>query len=303
MENKDFYVYIQIRLSNGEPFNVGEGRGRRGYAKNNRCKEWYEIVESEGGFDTIIVEKNLTKEESLLKETYWINRLSKLHKLVNVKNLTIFNSDLSRLEKCEIAKDKGYTYNPLTGEVFGLKNNLLKSLDGDGYLIFIMCHNKKKYHIKQHHFAWFMAHGGNLNFELLNHINGNRSDNRIVNLEITNCGGNQHHRKTPNVYFNSKRNEYTSRITVLGKSIHLGVFKTKEEAVKSYYDAKNKYHKQSTTVNDLPSTERKGYFFMQKKGKFKCKVTINKKTYYKEVKTEEEAKEYVKFIRENNKTI
>lgn len=295
MERTDYYVYIQLRLSNGEPFNVGEGTGRRCLAKTHRSKRWNEVVKEEGGFDVIILEKNLKKEEAYEKETYWIQRLSTLYDIVNVKKLTVIENKLTRLEKCLLAKEKGYTYNPITGHVIGLKNNVLNSYDEDGYLIFIVCHNGNKYHIKQHHFAWFMTYGDNMDFILINHKNENRGDNRITNLEVSNFSHNQHHRHSVTIAYDKKYKKFRSRITVNGKCYHLGSFETSEEAQKAYNDAKLKWH--NSNPIELPNTERKGYFLRTSTQKYNCKVTINKKTYYKVVDTEEEAKNFVKDIR------
>jgi hypothetical protein len=73
----------------------------------------------------------------------------------------------------------------------------------------------------------------------VDHINGDRSDNRICNLRIVdsqqNCR-NQKLRKTNatgtmGVYFHKLTGKWTAQIMQSGKRIHLGLFDTKEGAI------------------------------------------------------------------------
>jgi hypothetical protein len=50
--------------------------GKRCYNVKRRSKYWDRIV-NKYGYDIIILEDNLTNEESLLKEVYWINRIGR----------------------------------------------------------------------------------------------------------------------------------------------------------------------------------------------------------------------------------
>ncbi len=51
---------------------------------------------------------------------------------------------MTRLARCKFLKEKGYTYNPETGKVFGIRGKELKKKDKDGYFI-IGFHFNKKY--------------------------------------------------------------------------------------------------------------------------------------------------------------
>jgi hypothetical protein len=79
-----FYVYLHIKETNGEPFYVGKGKNGRAYTKNSRNKYWQNIV-NKCGFDVILLETNLTEDESFEKEIYWINRIGR-DKLCNMNN-------------------------------------------------------------------------------------------------------------------------------------------------------------------------------------------------------------------------
>lgn len=71
-----FYIYLHIKKTNGEPFYVGKGKGKRSNSIHNRNKWWKNIV-SKYGFDVIIIEDCLSEEDSLKKEKYWIKRIGR----------------------------------------------------------------------------------------------------------------------------------------------------------------------------------------------------------------------------------
>jgi uncharacterized membrane protein YfhO len=77
MENK-YYVYLHIKETTGEPFYIGKGKGNRAYqsGKNKRSLYWHNIV-NKYGYDIIFLELNLTDEEAIRKEIYWINRIGR----------------------------------------------------------------------------------------------------------------------------------------------------------------------------------------------------------------------------------
>lgn len=72
-----YYVYLHVKLTNGEPFYVGKGSGRRAFNKHNRSVYWKRIVDKYG-YDIIFLEDNLTEEESFELETYWIMRIGRI---------------------------------------------------------------------------------------------------------------------------------------------------------------------------------------------------------------------------------
>ena len=76
ISNNEYYVYAHITLTTNEIFYVGKGVGKRCYDIKRRSKYWDRIV-NKYGYDIIILEDNLTNEESLLKEVYWMNRIGR----------------------------------------------------------------------------------------------------------------------------------------------------------------------------------------------------------------------------------
>jgi hypothetical protein len=74
----NYYVYLHIKATDGEPFYVGKGRRYRAYdsSKCTRSNHWINYV-NKYGFDVIILENNLTEKEAFEKETYWIKRIGR----------------------------------------------------------------------------------------------------------------------------------------------------------------------------------------------------------------------------------
>lgn len=76
---KENYVYLHIKLTNGEPFYVGKGKDNRAFDKRQRSKWWNNIV-NKYGYDIIFIEKGLTNDEAIEREIYWIDRIGRKDK-------------------------------------------------------------------------------------------------------------------------------------------------------------------------------------------------------------------------------
>jgi hypothetical protein len=146
---------------------------------------------------------------------------------------------MTREEKILLAIEKGITCNPETGEVFGVKGNRIIRKSANGYIVISINNNCKKYNIQSHQFIWYWVYGKVV--EQIDHINRDKSDNRICNLREVSNGQNQWNKKS-NGYSMTKDGRYRSRIQVDKKVIHLGYFNTGQEAKQSYLEAKKKYH-------------------------------------------------------------
>ena len=72
----EYYVYLHIKETTGEPFYVGKGKGIRIDRKFGRSDIWNRIV-NKYGYDKIMLEEGLTEEESFEREIYWINRIGR----------------------------------------------------------------------------------------------------------------------------------------------------------------------------------------------------------------------------------
>jgi hypothetical protein len=101
---------------------------------------------------------------------------------------------------------------------------------------------------KAHRLAWLYAHG-EWPKGLIDHINGNKSDNRIDNLRDVFADGNSQNVRKPNIRNKSGfmgviwfQNKWRASMSVNGKSKWLGDYSTPEEAHQVYLEAKRKYH-------------------------------------------------------------
>ena len=145
---------------------------------------------------------------------------------------------MTRLEKCKIALDLGFTYNPINGKIFGARGFEVGHLRKEGY---IGLYTPQFKHLQSHHFAWYYFYG-NVDFEQLDHINQIKTDNRIDNLRIATHQLNQQNRTFKGYSFIPSRNRYKTSIMLDGKNIYQGYFRTEEEAHKKYLELKKIYH-------------------------------------------------------------
>lgn len=114
-----------------------------------------------------------------------------------------------------------------------------------GYLH--VCLHYKSY--KAHHLAWLLS-TGSWPAQQLDHINGNRADNRLDNLRE--CTVAENHQNKAKYRSNSSgvtgvgwyrpAKKWRAHIVLAGKQIHLGLFETIEEAAAAREKAKQRYH-------------------------------------------------------------
>ena len=101
----------------------------------------------------------------------------------------------------------------------------------------------------EHRVAWFL-HYGEWPCRQIDHVNGNRSDNRIANLRLATNSENVCNRGKPKnntsgfkgVSWNSGRRAWLATIRRKGSNKNLGYFATREAAADAYNRAALKYH-------------------------------------------------------------
>lgn len=112
--------------------------------------------------------------------------------------------------------------------------------DHNGYTIV----NINYRHWRAHRLAWlYMA--GEWPAHQIDHINGDRGDNRFANLRVAtgsqNSGNTRKHRDNRSgykgVYWNAKNNRWLAQIMVARKVHHLGYYLTAEGAHAAYREA------------------------------------------------------------------
>lgn len=103
-------------------------------------------------------------------------------------------------------------------------------------------------YLPAHRIAWALYYG-EWPTETIDHINGDCEDNRMVNLRQVSHAENQRNKKRPvnnksgriGVCKPSNRNKWWAYINYNRKSIHLGEFDTKEEAIAAREKAEMEY--------------------------------------------------------------
>jgi hypothetical protein len=148
---------------------------------------------------------------------------------------------MTREERCKLAIERGFTYDPETGIIYGSKGFIINNKDKNGYIIISFILNEKHYNLFSHQFAWYWVNKKVV--EQIDHINGVRNDNRICNLRSVSNQQNQWNRNTAKGYsWDKSRNKWRARIGLNGKTITIGRFNNEEDARAAYLEAKEKYH-------------------------------------------------------------
>lgn len=132
----------------------------------------------------------------------------------------------------------GKVYNKITRSSRAIKDDESGSIDNNGYLKTRF--KKNEYTI--HRLAWRLYYG-EWPKKSLDHINGIKSDNRIVNLREcdhrTNAQNTHRHRngKLCGYWFDKKRNKIKSEIRIKNRVYHLGYHLNENEAYELYLKA------------------------------------------------------------------
>lgn len=150
--------------------------------------------------------------------------------------------ELARL-KFDYCPETGVVRRKSNGKPVGAKNNR-------GYLTTRL--NKKT--ITVHRLAWLLFNGEWPSGDV-DHINGNKADNRLANLRIATNAENQHsifkamkNSKTGVRGVTHLKNGFLARIRANGERIVLGIFPTLAEARAAYLAAKEKLQPASSVA-------------------------------------------------------
>ena len=149
---------------------------------------------------------------------------------------------MTELEKCQLAKEKGFTYCPVSGEIRGVRNNVITKKHHSAYIECRVYYATKPFLVFAHRLAWFLYYG-HLPINLIDHIDGDRSNNKIDNLrDVTHQQNLWNNTKAKGYSWDKASNKFQAKIAVNGKQKHLGLFNTEQEARNAYLKAKEIYH-------------------------------------------------------------
>lgn len=150
------------------------------------------------------------------------------------------NVDFNRLQET-------FSYDPKTGVLTNRKTGNVIAATTNGYLAAKVAGVT----MYAHRIAWALTFGRLPNGHI-DHINGNRSDNRLENLRDANDLVNNHNRRRANKSNRScgllgvtkpkHTKKWAASITINRKRIHIGYFYTPKEAHAAYLKAKAIHH-------------------------------------------------------------
>ena len=148
---------------------------------------------------------------------------------------------MTRLEKCKLAFEKGFTYNPTTGIVTTPTGVEVNRKTVNGYIHLSVYKDGKRYSFLAHQYAWYFIFKETV--PCIDHINRVKTDNRISNLRsVTKSENAMNMKNVQGVYFCKRSKRWIAHIMVNYKRKHLGTFINKDDALNCYKVNKDKYH-------------------------------------------------------------
>lgn len=139
-----------------------------------------------------------------------------------------------REEVIKYAIERGFTYDMETGAIHGVQGTRITSISKNGY-IQLTIFKGKKYYFLGHQLAWYWTYG-NLP-DMIDHIDMDKTNNRISNLRKTTKQINGLNTKADGVYY-EKRTEKWIALICTPKRKQLGSFCKKEDAIIKYREYK-----------------------------------------------------------------
>jgi hypothetical protein len=207
-------------------------------------------------------------------------------------------------------------YDPETGHFWWIKENYARELDkpagtlnNQGYTMLVRCVGRKHFYYSAHRAAWFYMYGY-WPENHIDHINGNRNDNRIINLREATQSENARNREKQKSITSSKykgvvscgNKMWCAQIKRDSKNRYLGCYELEEEAALAYNIAALESFGDYAKINTLPtlcienvktlkiqaaklrrkklSSRYKGVSFQKDINKWTSKIAINKRRIY-----------------------
>lgn len=132
-----------------------------------------------------------------------------------------------------------FKYDPETGKIFNQKTGKeIGYNNGKGYLRTQVKDNK----VVLHQLAWVLVYGEVPSMDI-DHINGNKMDNRLDNLRLVSRGANLQNSKVyRGFWWNKLAKKWSVAVKINYKAIHIGYFDTELDARAAYIRAKRELH-------------------------------------------------------------
>lgn len=172
----DYYVYLHKTLD-GELFYIGKGRCRRAFSKNSRNSKWHE--KASNGYNIEFYSNNLTDDEAKKIEIDLIKSTPDLvNTQVSLEALEV--NDYHHYFKIDSKSPSGLS------RIRGVFNGKYEK-GNIGYCGYIKDNNSwevpfKGRSLKVHRVVWELANGKIPNNCVIDHIDGDSSNNSLSNL-------------------------------------------------------------------------------------------------------------------------
>ena len=200
-EDKNYCVYIHRNKRTSEIFYVGSGTAARAYSTSCRSKEWNKITKDDS-FIVEIVSENLSKKTSLEIEKDLYLKLKETSNLVNKRNPGIqrdvcikyihdnfyYDETSPTLLRHKIDKPSGRKHSNILvrkDDIAGTITNTTKSI-GVGGVVYPI-----------HRIIWMLHYGEIPPNYVIDHIDGDTSNNLVANLRAVNYKVNSRNRAKP----------------------------------------------------------------------------------------------------------
>jgi hypothetical protein len=149
-----------------------------------------------------------------------------------------------------------YSYDPESGELERISGRLAgpinRRFSSRGYLV--ACFNQRMQFV--HRLAWELHYGSPPSGQI-DHVNGDKLDNRIENLRIATPLENGRNKRMNSTKVGAKgvfraRHRWRAHIYVVGKCVELGCFDTQDEAAHAYNRAAVRHFGDFACLNPVP---------------------------------------------------
>jgi hypothetical protein len=143
-------------------------------------------------------------------------------------------------------RDDGELIRKVSTSSTGRAGDVAGCINNTGYRQIMI--NGKRY--CTHRLVWMYVHGS-FPVDMLDHIDGDKLNNRINNLREATCQQNMQNQTKPRsgntsgflgVHWYKRDKKFKAQIKISGKSKYLGCFETAEEAHQAYLTAKRQLH-------------------------------------------------------------
>ena len=208
--------------------------------------------------------------------------------VIKVRSSQLRSGDSKTCRKCPPTNTYEFKDGIVTGKCAGGSVFIIDSSDFETLRNYQWCNSKgyivttiNKRTVFMHKFLFRLQRSKTI----VDHINGNKSDNRRSNLRmVTSSQNNQNQHcggrgkiKYRGVDVHTQNNKYRARIGFHGKAIHLGCFRTPELAAQARNIASDLLHGEyAGTINDVSTPSQELY----EKIYHKCKPFLQRRSDY-----------------------